>query len=215
MREKGEDGMLEFLTKFDFLNRIFRRGESRSSAKERLRLVLIHDRASVTPQVMESLKEDLISVISRYLEIDVTELEIGLEQKDGSIALAANIPIKKVRHTPLPREQVEAGLARGAAMMDGGKAPESSEPTGEGDGTGHVRADIEPAGAAVSGAEAEPADGKKDDESAPAAGTARINAADRKKSGSRSKRRSKMKRLSEVKKRESSAEHEKIKGEKL
>lgn len=89
--------MLEFLTKFEFLNKIFKLGETRHTARERLRLVLIHDRASVSPQVMESLKEDLIAIISKYLEIDISALEIGLEKKDGSIALAANIPIKRVR----------------------------------------------------------------------------------------------------------------------
>ncbi len=92
--------MLEFLSKFEFLNKIFRRGETRQTARDRLRLVLIHDRASLSPQIMESLKEDLIHIISKYLEIDVNELEIGLEQKDGSMALAANIPIKKVKRTP-------------------------------------------------------------------------------------------------------------------
>jgi cell division topological specificity factor len=91
--------VLEFLTKFEFLNKIFKRGETRQSAKERLQLVLIHDRASVSPHVMELLKVDLIHIISKYLEIDEGELEIGLEQKDGSIALAANIPIKQVKRT--------------------------------------------------------------------------------------------------------------------
>jgi cell division topological specificity factor len=94
---KETSEVLEFLTKFEFLNKIFKRGETRQSAKERLQLVLIHDRASVSPHMMESLKEDLIQIISKYLEIDVGELEIGLEQKDGSIALAANIPIKQVK----------------------------------------------------------------------------------------------------------------------
>jgi len=97
--------VLEFLTKFEFLNKIFRRGETRQAARDRLRLVLIHDRASLSPQIMESLKEDLIQIISKYLEIDVNELEIGLEQKDGSMALAANIPIKKVKRAP---EKAEA-----------------------------------------------------------------------------------------------------------
>ncbi|MDQ7821993.1 MAG: cell division topological specificity factor MinE [Candidatus Eremiobacteraeota bacterium] len=91
--------MLEFLTKFDFFNRIFKRNESRQTAKERLQLVLIHDRASVSPQVMEDLKKDLIEVISRYLEIDRSALEIGIESKDGAIALAANIPIKEIKRS--------------------------------------------------------------------------------------------------------------------
>lgn len=185
--------MLEFLTKFEFLNKIFKRGESRSSAKERLQLVLIHDRASITPKVMESLKEDLISVISRYLEIDVSELEIGLEQKEGSIALAANIPIKKVRHTPLPR----GDLGPAARLKE--KAASSAE----GDAVLSGEADIKTQGESTS-------EIKSPD--SPVVDVAMISRQERKKTSSRTKRRSKMKRLSEIKKRETSADQEKNKG---
>lgn len=89
--------MLEFFSRFDFFNKIFKLGESRQAAKERLQLVLIHDRSSVSPQIMEALKEDLIKVISRYLEIDISALEIGVERRDGMIAFAANIPIKSIK----------------------------------------------------------------------------------------------------------------------
>ncbi len=83
----------------DFLNRFFGRenGNSKNVAKERLRLVLVHDRANISPQVMESLKEDLITVINKYLEIDQTALEVSLNSSDDSIALVANIPILGIR----------------------------------------------------------------------------------------------------------------------
>lgn len=186
--------MLEFLTKFEFLNKIFKRGESRNSAKERLQLVLIHDRASITPKVMELLKEDLISVISRYLEIDVSELEIGLEQKEGSIALAANIPIKKVRHTPLPRGDL--GPAAGGEEKAASSAEREAVLSG--------KADIETQSENIS---------EKKTPDSPMVDVAMISRQERKKASSRSKRRSKMKRLSEVKKREASADKEKNKGE--
>lgn len=189
--------MLEFLTKFEFLNKIFKRGESRSSAKERLQLVLIHDRASITPKIMESLKEDLISVISRYLEIDVSELEIGLEQKEGSIALAANIPIKKVRHTPvfLDHPAGEPGATARAEDRIAPSADVESAPT--------VEAVIQTQSIRIT--ESEAADSVTAD-------VVLIPRQERRKASSRSKRRSKMKRLSEVKKRETQADQEK-KGE--
>lgn len=120
--------MLEFLSKFEFLNKIFRRGETRQTAKERLRLVLVHDRASVSPQIMESLKEDLIGLISRYLEIDVSSIEIGLEKKDGSIALAANIPIMGVKRKKTKTASADAALHAGALAESTQAVIDAKEP---------------------------------------------------------------------------------------
>jgi cell division topological specificity factor len=93
--------ILDFLSKFEFLTKLFHREDTRQIAKDRLRLVLVHDRSSVAPEVLEGLKEDLIKVIDRYMEIDVQHMELGFERKDGSIAFAASIPIIRVRRTPL------------------------------------------------------------------------------------------------------------------
>lgn len=84
----------------DFINRFFGKetGNSKNVAKERLRLVLVHDRANVSPQVLEALKEDLITVINKYLEIDQAALEVSLNStEDDSVALVANIPILGMR----------------------------------------------------------------------------------------------------------------------
>lgn len=84
----------------DLINRFFGKetGNSKNVAKERLRLVLVHDRANVSPQVLEALKEELITVINKYLEIDQTALEVSLNStEDDSIALVANIPILGMR----------------------------------------------------------------------------------------------------------------------
>ncbi|ABZ85253.1 cell division topological specificity factor mine, putative [Heliomicrobium modesticaldum Ice1] len=79
----------------DFLNRMFSRdgGNSKNIAKERLRLVLVHDRSSVSPEIVEALKEDLIKVISSYMEIDERSLEVNLNNDEASVALVANIPV--------------------------------------------------------------------------------------------------------------------------
>ena len=83
----------------DFLIRIFGRdtNSSKNVAKERLRLVLVHDRANVSPQMLEALKNDLIRVISNYMEIDVEALEVNLDTSDNTVALVANIPVKKMK----------------------------------------------------------------------------------------------------------------------
>lgn len=83
---------------FDFLNRLFGKDEgSKKAAKDRLRLVLVHDRASLSPSLLESLKGDLIQVISKYLEIDEEGLEVSFDQEQESMALIANIPVRRVR----------------------------------------------------------------------------------------------------------------------
>jgi cell division topological specificity factor len=80
----------------DILTRIFGR-ESLSSkdiARERLRLVLVHDRASMSPDFINDLKEELIKVIREYLDIDEESLQVELENDANSIALVANIPVR-------------------------------------------------------------------------------------------------------------------------
>ena len=87
----------------DFLNRIFGKDTNSSSkdvAKERLRLVLVHDRANVSPELLNDLKTDLIEVISKYMEIDETALEVNLDSNESQVALVANIPVKKMKHSP-------------------------------------------------------------------------------------------------------------------
>ncbi|HHY41876.1 MAG TPA: cell division topological specificity factor MinE [Thermoanaerobacterales bacterium] len=88
----------------DFL-KLFSREDvsSKDIAKERLRLILVHDRANVSPKFLEMIKSRLIDIISDYMEIDEEGLEVKLtrmdKEKDVTVpALVANIPIKKVKH---------------------------------------------------------------------------------------------------------------------
>ncbi|BEU88582.1 cell division topological specificity factor MinE [Selenomonas sp. TAMA-11512] len=81
------------------LKKIFGKAEKSSSqiASDRLRVVLMHDRANMSPEVMENLKNDIIEVISKYMEFDQQEMEIGLENDQDSVALVANIPVSKMK----------------------------------------------------------------------------------------------------------------------
>ncbi|MHB1407490.1 MAG: cell division topological specificity factor MinE [Desulfitobacteriaceae bacterium] len=83
----------------EFINRMLGRENSSSKnvAKERLRLVLVHDRATISPHMLNQLKEDLIKVISNYMEIDESSLEVNLNQDDREVALVANIPVIKMK----------------------------------------------------------------------------------------------------------------------
>ena len=81
----------------NIFSRFFGQQDSRSVAKDRLQLVLIHDRSDISPQVMESLRRDIIDVISKYMDIDERHIDLQLEKEDSSVALVANIPVKNVR----------------------------------------------------------------------------------------------------------------------
>ena len=83
----------------------FRKKEpaSGSVAKDRLKLVLVHDRVDCSSQVLEMLKGDIIKVISNYMEIDEDELDINITQTEnedhsGTVSvLYANISIKSMQ----------------------------------------------------------------------------------------------------------------------
>ena len=84
---------------------IFKKKSSGDVAKDRLKLLLVSDRADCSPDVMEAIKNDIIQVISKYMEIDAEGLDIQITQTEsettnGTVpALYANIPIKDLKHT--------------------------------------------------------------------------------------------------------------------
>lgn len=81
----------------------FKKKSSGDVAKDRLKLVLMSDRANCSPEMMEMMKNDIIKVISKYVEIDSEGLDIQITQTEiegtsrSAPALYANIPIKEVR----------------------------------------------------------------------------------------------------------------------
>lgn len=86
------------------LSKIF--GKSKNSkdvAKERLKMVLVYDRANVSPQFLEMLKSEILKVISNYVDVDESALDIQLtktKSDDGERmvpALYANIPIRSIK----------------------------------------------------------------------------------------------------------------------
>jgi cell division topological specificity factor len=89
-RKRGGVSLLDIFNKMFGKNNV----SSKTVAKERLRLVLVHDRANVSPQLLETLKEELIKVISKYTEIDNSALEVSINNSEHSVVLVANIPIR-------------------------------------------------------------------------------------------------------------------------
>lgn len=85
----------------EFINKLFGRQNSGATAKERLRLVLMSDHLSLAPEMIEAMKRDIVEVISRYVEIDNSKMDVHFEHQDKSLAMLANIPITGVaRNNP-------------------------------------------------------------------------------------------------------------------
>lgn len=80
-----------------FLSNLFGAGRTSDIAKSRLQVVLMHDRADISPELMENLRRDIIAVIKNYVDIDESRIELDLEREDSSVALVANIPVMTVR----------------------------------------------------------------------------------------------------------------------
>lgn len=74
----------------------FKPKRSAASAKERLQLVLIHDRTDMTPGELNALKDDLLAVISRHVDIDPDAVRIALERDGRSQRLVADIPLRSI-----------------------------------------------------------------------------------------------------------------------
>ncbi len=68
--------------------------KSARSAKERLQLVLIHDRTDLTPAALDALKDDLIAAISRHVEIDPASVHIDVAHEGRQQRLVADIPLR-------------------------------------------------------------------------------------------------------------------------
>lgn len=79
-----------------FFDRLFGRKNSAQSAKERLQLVLVHDRMDLTPAELDELKDDLLKTISRHIEIDPDAVQIALERDGREQRLVADIPLRSV-----------------------------------------------------------------------------------------------------------------------
>lgn len=64
-------------------------------AKERLKVVLVHDRMKVSPELLEVIKAELLSVLSRRLDVDENQMQIQLSRESGLDKLQTNVPIRR------------------------------------------------------------------------------------------------------------------------
>ena len=76
-------------------------GQSGDQAKKRLKLILAHDRADLSPEILDMMRQEILEVVGRYLDIDTEETELLLESDQRTTALIANFPIRRIKRRPL------------------------------------------------------------------------------------------------------------------
>jgi len=85
---------------FDLFKFFSKDNSSKDIAKERLKLVLVHDRSNCSPELLEQIKNEIIQVLAKYVDVDESGLDIKISKAkefDGKPALMANIPIKDMK----------------------------------------------------------------------------------------------------------------------
>jgi cell division topological specificity factor len=113
----------------DWVKKIFGQTPSSSTAKERLRLVLMTDHLALAPDIIENMKRDLVDVISRYVEVDREKVEVSFEREDKALAMLANIPITSVNRPNAPAEPPKG--ARAVEPVAEGADADAAEPADE------------------------------------------------------------------------------------
>ena len=85
----------------ELLDRIFSRSgtqkNSRETAKQRLQVVVAHDRADLTPATVEKMRQEILEVVLRYVDLNPDDAEFSLESDRRSTSLIANLPIRAIK----------------------------------------------------------------------------------------------------------------------
>jgi len=112
------------MTLRDAINKLLgRQPASANTAKQRLQLVLAHDRSDLNPELLQQMRREILEVVSRYVEIDLEEVDMSLETEDRVTALVANLPIKRAKALPLQALEDQAPADQALPI----EAPEPSE----------------------------------------------------------------------------------------
>jgi cell division topological specificity factor len=116
----------------DFINRLLgRQAPSASTARQRLQLVLAHDRSDLNPELLEQMRREILEVVSRYVEIDTEAGDVSLETEDRITALVANLPILRARPVAPAADPESAPAAAGDPEpnpQSDGESPAATDP---------------------------------------------------------------------------------------
>lgn len=74
---------------------------SRDQVKQRLQVILAHDRLAITPQMLEQMRQEIMAVVAKYVEIDQEAIEISLEADQRITMMVASLPITGLKSTEI------------------------------------------------------------------------------------------------------------------
>ena len=72
-----------------------RQPASASTARDRLQLVLAHDRSDLSPELLDQMRREIFEVVAKYVDIDLEEGDVSLETEDRVTALVTNLPFRR------------------------------------------------------------------------------------------------------------------------
>ncbi len=105
--------------------------DSKDTAVNRLRLVLMQDRTNLTPEILHRMRSELIEVLSKYVELDKEALELNFEQEGEQMALMLSIPVVRAKDEAeieeILKKEDEAKKAAQEAEEDDEDSDEVSE----------------------------------------------------------------------------------------
>jgi cell division topological specificity factor len=78
----------------DWFSKFSEKTKSASEAKERLKLILIHDRTDITVTTLDEMKDEILQVISNHVTIDSSKVKITMVHEGREQRLIADIPLK-------------------------------------------------------------------------------------------------------------------------
>jgi len=80
-----------------------RQPASASTARDRLQLVLAHDRSDLSPEILDQMRREIFEVVAKYVDIDLEEGDVSLETEDRVTALVANLPFRRPIASAAPK----------------------------------------------------------------------------------------------------------------
>ena len=83
-----------------------RQPASASTARDRLQLVLAHDRSDLSPELLDQMRREIFEVVAKYVDIDLEEGDVSLETEDRVTALVANLPFRRPVSSTSPKSEL-------------------------------------------------------------------------------------------------------------